>query len=179
MNYFKTLIHIDTGRWSKFCGARTRLSVCFAIFSLVVCSKLIVNIMMMFRIILLVGVIASCLFASSQTVNTLSYPCVISGTVFDENGKPLPGANVNIPGTPNGIISDLEGNYILQIPNEHTPVFFSYLGYETVIYCPDNRIKVDIVLSTKTKWIKKMTWRIRYLFKSKKYLNPCLTKEGN
>jgi len=144
-----------------------------------VSSTTAVDIAIMFRIMLFVSLVANSLFANSQEVALLNNPRFVSGTVLDEDGKPLPGANVTIPGVPVGVTSDMEGNYSLQIPNQYTPICFSYYGYESVILCPDNRIRVDVVLSKMRKGFKNGIWRIRYPFKSKKYKNPCLPEEAN
>lgn len=35
----------------------------------------------------------------------------VNGTVTDQNGEPIIGANVLVKGTTNGIITDINGNY--------------------------------------------------------------------
>ena len=41
----------------------------------------------------------------------------VTGTVVDEAGIPVIGANVIQKGTTNGVITDLDGNFSLEIPN--------------------------------------------------------------
>jgi len=53
----------------------------------------------------------------------------ISGKVVDENGGGLPGVNVVIKGTSIGTVTDIDGNFILDIPDENTVLVFSYIGY--------------------------------------------------
>lgn len=54
----------------------------------------------------------------------------ISGTVTDaENGDPLIGANVLVVGTSSGVVTDLDGNYSLDVPDGATALEFSYTGY--------------------------------------------------
>ncbi len=65
--------------------------------------------------------------------------CVISygqttvkGKVTDNNGQPLPGANVIVVGTTSGTVSDFDGNYTLVVDQD--PPFtiqISYTGFET------------------------------------------------
>src|SRR5450759_682499 len=43
----------------------------------------------------------------------------ITGTVTDETGSPLPGANIQIEGTAIGVLSDVSGEYSLNIPNDN------------------------------------------------------------
>ncbi len=54
----------------------------------------------------------------------------VTGTVTDEQGTPLPGANVVVKGTTNGTQTDFDGNYTLEVEGGATLVF-SYLGFVT------------------------------------------------
>ena len=57
----------------------------------------------------------------------------IKGTVVDENGEPVIGANVVVKGTTNGTITDLDGNYVIPVENMKNVVLqVSYVGYNTV-----------------------------------------------
>lgn len=56
---------------------------------------------------------------AQQTVNSL-----IKGQVIDSNGEPIIGANVLVNGTTQGVITDLDGYYQLNVKNG------------TVHYCP-------------------------------------------
>ncbi|MBP2830677.1 TonB-dependent receptor [Aquimarina sp. U1-2] len=56
---------------------------------------------------------------------------MITGTVTDENGMPLPGANILVKGTSNGAVSDFDGNYSIAVNSQSKILVFSYLGYET------------------------------------------------
>ncbi len=55
----------------------------------------------------------------------------ISGKVVDENGEPLIGATIAVEGTTIGSVSDLDGNYALEVPAGALFINISYLGYET------------------------------------------------
>lgn len=56
----------------------------------------------------------------------------ISGTVTDEETQtPLPGANVLVPGTTVGTVTDIDGNYSLSVPDDATTLVFSLVGYAT------------------------------------------------
>ncbi|CAM4247548.1 SusC/RagA family TonB-linked outer membrane protein [Zobellia nedashkovskayae] len=52
----------------------------------------------------------------------------VSGTVTDNLGQPLPGANVLVKGTTNGTQTDFDGNYSISADGEATLVF-SYIGF--------------------------------------------------
>ncbi len=55
----------------------------------------------------------------------------VSGTVTDESGVPLVGANVLAKGTITGTVTDLEGNYNFTVAEDVTTLVVSYTGFET------------------------------------------------
>ncbi len=54
----------------------------------------------------------------------------VTGTVFDENGLPLPGVNIIIEGTTTGTQTDFDGNYSLRV-NQGQVLLMSFVGYQT------------------------------------------------
>ncbi|GBU07751.1 SusC/RagA family TonB-linked outer membrane protein [Bacteroidales bacterium] len=54
----------------------------------------------------------------------------VTGIVKDENGEPVIGASVVVKGTSNGTITDLEGKFSIEIP-ENAILQISYLGYNS------------------------------------------------
>ncbi|MDQ3392639.1 MAG: SusC/RagA family TonB-linked outer membrane protein, partial [Bacteroidota bacterium] len=61
-------------------------------------------------------------------LNLESVQQAISGTVTDETGAPLPGATVLIKGTTKGIITDLNGKFVIDVDADAF-LLISYLGY--------------------------------------------------
>ncbi len=57
------------------------------------------------------------------------YDKEISGKVTDENGNELPGVNVLVKGTSIGVVTDLDGNYTIGVPDDATALIYSYVGY--------------------------------------------------
>ena len=55
----------------------------------------------------------------------------VRGTVTDNTGEPMIGVSVLEKGTTNGVVTDLDGNYSVQVKSGATLVF-SYVGYITV-----------------------------------------------
>lgn len=55
----------------------------------------------------------------------------ISGVVTDENGDAIIGATVLMKGSASGTITDIDGNYSIEVPEEATALLFSYIGYAT------------------------------------------------
>lgn len=56
---------------------------------------------------------------------------IITGTVTDTNGAPLPGASVVVKGTTNGTQTDFDGNYTLNDVAADAVLVFSYIGYSS------------------------------------------------
>lgn len=54
----------------------------------------------------------------------------VSGTVIDENEEPLVGVTVMEAGTGNGTVTDLDGNFYLNVKSKDSQLKMSYLGYE-------------------------------------------------
>ena len=67
-------------------------------------------------------------YVSYATVQT----DVIRGQVVDANGDPIIGASVIEKGTSNGTITDLDGNFSLNVSSSKAIVSISYIGYKTI-----------------------------------------------
>ena len=52
----------------------------------------------------------------------------ITGTVTGKDGAPLPGVNVVVTGTTVGTITDISGNYIIDVPQGSKSLTFSFVG---------------------------------------------------
>lgn len=56
----------------------------------------------------------------------------VKGRVIDSEGNPLVGVTVQIEGTSYGVITDADGNYILEFPSmAHPKIVFSSIGYKS------------------------------------------------
>ena len=72
---------------------------------------------------------------------------LISGTIVDESGTSLPGVTVVEENTTNGVVSDLDGNYVLTTSSSESSLVFSYLGFDTQTIAVNGRRYLDIILS--------------------------------
>jgi len=70
----------------------------------------------------------------------------VSGKVADTTGEPLIGATVSLKGTAVGTITDLDGNYTIDV--EQGVLVFSYTGYEPQEISIDGKSRIDVVLQT-------------------------------
>jgi len=63
----------------------------------------------------------------------------ITGKIIDDSNEPLIGASVVVKGTSIGTITDLDGNYTLNVPEGSTALVISYIGYANqIIMIADN-----------------------------------------
>ena len=68
----------------------------------------------------------------------------VSGYVTSkEDGYGLPGVTIQIKGTSNGTITELDGDYSITAKTRDTLVF-SYVGYQTQNIPIDGRSKIDV-----------------------------------
>ncbi|MDR1743366.1 MAG: TonB-dependent receptor [Dysgonamonadaceae bacterium] len=69
----------------------------------------------------------------------------ITGTVTDEKGEPLPGANVVVKGTSRGVITDLNGNFSIEVdPSDVLSI--SYIGFDNQLVTIGQRNTVSVKL---------------------------------
>ncbi|MCC5929072.1 MAG: TonB-dependent receptor [Cyclobacteriaceae bacterium] len=81
----------------------------------------------------------------------------VSGTVLaEENKEPIPGVNVMIKGTGKGTVTDVEGHYDLDIPEQGAVLVFSFLGYGTREIPISNESIVDIVMPLDNKILREV-----------------------
>ena len=66
--------------------------------------------------------------------------------VLDKDGLSVIGATVMVDGTSNGTITDMDGKFFINVPNEKTMLKISYIGYESVTIAAAKNMK--IVLSS-------------------------------
>ena len=70
----------------------------------------------------------------------------ITGVVVDIQNIALPGVTVMIQNTNLGTITDVDGRYIISVPNERSVLTFSFIGYKTAEEVVGNRRVIDIIL---------------------------------
>ena len=74
-------------------------------------------------------------------------PIIISGSVTDQYGEPLPGVNIFLKdNSSDGVTSDFNGNYKITVNSESDILVFSYLGFQTLEYQLGGSQVVNVVL---------------------------------
>lgn len=79
---------------------------------------------------------------------TFAYAQVsVKGTVHDESGMEVIGANVKIKGTTMGTITDLDGGFVIKVPNANDAVLvISFIGYEPKLVPLKGKTSVKVTL---------------------------------
>ncbi|MDC6363726.1 MULTISPECIES: SusC/RagA family TonB-linked outer membrane protein [Flavobacteriaceae] len=96
----------------------------------------------LYKKILLLG------FALASNV-ILAQTKIVSGTVQDNQGTPLPGVNVVVDGTVNGTQTDFDGNYSIEV-SEGEVLRFSYIGMIAASVVVSSTNTIDVVLQEDT-----------------------------
>jgi TonB-linked SusC/RagA family outer membrane protein len=77
------------------------------------------------------------------------FDVTITGTVRDQNGEPIPGATISVPGTTIGTATDMDGRYSITVP-EGVNLVFSFIGFESQTITLGNQRIIDITLMEST-----------------------------
>jgi len=74
----------------------------------------------------------------------------ITGTVIDNAGIPIIGANIIEVGTTNGTVTDIDGNFILEV-NNNSSILISYIGYlnQTVNTTDNTSFNITLIEDSK------------------------------
>ncbi len=88
-----------------------------------------------------IGFLVCMLFVQNAQANK-----IITGTVYDQSKQALPGVSVLEKGTANGAITDLKGNYSLNVKNEDAIITYSFIGFITQEAAIKGKSKVDVML---------------------------------
>lgn len=72
------------------------------------------------------------------------YSQTITGKVVDENNEPLAGVNVLLSGTTRGTITNISGDYSIDVEDPSASLSFSFIGYVEQIIPVDGRTVIDV-----------------------------------
>lgn len=70
----------------------------------------------------------------------------VNGSVKSQNGESLPGVTVSVKGTAMGAITDVNGNYNLNVPSGTSTLVFSFVGLKTQEVNINNRVTINVIL---------------------------------
>ena len=85
------------------------------------------------------------LVACLLSIVTFAQEMTVSGTVSDQTG-PLPGVNVLVAGSSNGVATDFDGKYTINNVSSDATLIFSSLGYLSQEIQVNGRTSINITL---------------------------------
>ncbi|MEQ8476236.1 SusC/RagA family TonB-linked outer membrane protein [Fulvivirga sp.] len=86
------------------------------------------------------------LFLTLASVSALAQNITVTGTVTSEDdGSALPGVNIIEKGTTNGTVSDIDGNYSINVAPDAVLILI-FLGYETIEIKVNGKTVIDVKL---------------------------------
>ncbi len=71
---------------------------------------------------------------------------VISGNITDTYGEPLPGVSIVIKGTSTGTITDIDGNFSLNVSSDAGAIVVSFIGMQTQEFALEGRSVFNVVM---------------------------------
>ncbi len=72
---------------------------------------------------------------------------IVTGTVRDTNGQPIPGVTVLVKGTTVGLVTDIDGKYSIKLPATAEFLVFSFVGMISQETKIGGQTKIDVVLA--------------------------------
>lgn len=72
----------------------------------------------------------------------------VRGTVKSDAGELLPGVSIIVKGTNTGVITNIDGNYSISVPNAQSVLVFSFVGMQSQEVPVGGRSTVDVTMVT-------------------------------
>ncbi len=79
----------------------------------------------------------------------------ITGIITD-NGEPMPGVNVMVKGTLNGVVTDVNGKYSIIVSDKNAILVFSFVGYVTNEFIVGDQTVIDLEMDEDTREIEEV-----------------------
>ena len=82
------------------------------------------------------------------SISAFAQQIKVTGTVKDPEGEPLIGVSVRVQKTGTGAVTDMDGNFSVEVPSKST-LTFSYIGYESQDVAVNGRSVINVTLKEK------------------------------
>lgn len=116
-------------------------------------NKPIFKVSVALKIILITLIIGPGPIGFSRAASNLTHVAAaitINGTVKDASGQSLPGVTILERGTTNGTVTDIDGNFKINVQSAESVLVFSFIGYSTREQKVGSLSNIDIVLTEDT-----------------------------
>jgi len=80
----------------------------------------------------------------------------VRGKVTDISGSPLPGAAVTVRDTTAGVVTGIDGGYIIKVSKGKNVIEFSFLGMESQVFTIDRSQELNVVLKESARSIEEV-----------------------
>ncbi len=101
-----------------------------------------------------------CFFLATIATSTNAFAQItLSGTVKSESNEPLVGVAIQLKNTGTGTVTDVDGAFKLQIPNDNSGagiLVFSFIGFVTQEMAINNKTVFSVVMAEDTKALKEV-----------------------
>ena len=86
------------------------------------------------------------LFSFISSIYAQSVPLQVKGKVTDSKGMPLTGVTVKLKGATIGASTDVQGEYLIRLPDSKGTLVFTYLGYSSKEIDINGKSSINVVL---------------------------------
>ncbi|ANQ50529.2 SusC/RagA family TonB-linked outer membrane protein [Flammeovirga sp. MY04] len=123
----------------------------------------------LFAILLFIGTISTALAQDSY----------VRGTVLDAKSKAtLPGVNISIKGTTQGVISDMDGKFVLEAEIGQE-LLFTFIGYQQKEYIVTSSNEIEVLLEEEIEELKEVVVTALGISKEKQALGYAVSEIGS
>lgn len=103
----------------------------------------------------------------------------VTGSVVDKvSGQPLPGVNVNVQGSSNGVSTGFDGAYQLTNVKSGDKILFSYIGYKNSVVGYTGQKSINVLLEEDANQLKEVVVQVGYGTVRKKDATGAVTVLG-
>lgn len=97
-------------------------------------------------VLILTGVHPRLAFAQTPDPATVAGKLIVRGKVISENGEEVPGVTVRVKGIQKGTVTNVDGNYTIEVPDGKAVLVFSFVSHAPMEVPVNNRSAVNVTL---------------------------------
>ena len=102
----------------------------------------------------------------------------VQGIVTDDTGESLPGVNVVIKGTTNGVMTGVDGSFSITVPNDNAVLVFSFIGFISQEITVGSQRTINITMHEDTRQLEEVIV-IGYGTQSREMVTSSISKVNN
>ncbi len=92
-----------------------------------------------------------CLFCLLSSITVLAQQTMrVTGRVVDSANEAIPGASVQVKGTTTGVLTDMNGNYKIDVPGSKSVLIFSFVGFAKQEIAVGSKSVINVALADDT-----------------------------